>query len=158
MSSGMFAIPIAVLLLVITSLWWVERERRLAASHLAEALIGEISAVLESIETQRLIDLLEKTKDDRSTIDALHSFALPRFIAFEANAARLDRLPGSIERTVINLFDRWSALKAEVNGAIGPAGDPKRVLGEINESLKLADEVLLALRPIANSRSQAHHL
>ena len=161
MSSVVIAIPIAMIVLAGALLWWVAREgeRSNRMSHLASALIGEITATLEAIETQRLIDLLKRDAlDDPDTARALQAFALPRFTAFEANAAKLDCLPGDVERTAINLFDRWSVFCAELRGSTMAGGDRKRVLHEATELLQLADDLLFALRPIATPASKAHHL
>jgi hypothetical protein len=158
MSSAVVAVSIALMVLVVVSLWWVMRERRNNASHLASALIGEITATLESIETQQLVDLLKRDALDPKTAGALQAFALPRFMAFEANAAKLDCLPANVERMAVNLFDRWSVFCAEVKGSAVVAGDRKPVLHEATELLQLADDLLLALRQIATPASKAHHL
>lgn len=158
MSSVVVVGPIALTAFVAVSLWWVMRERRSKAIHLASALIGEIAATLESIETQRLIDLLKKDTLDPDAAGALQVFALPRFMAFEANAAKLDCLPAAAERMAVNLFDRWSVFCAEVKRSAETAADRKRVLHEATELLRLADDLLLVLRQIATPGSKAHHL
>jgi len=158
MSSVVVVGSIALIALVVVSLWWVMRERRNKAIHLASALIGEITATLESIETQRLIDLLKGDTLDPDAVGALQAFALPRFMAFEANAAKLDCLPATAERMAVNLFDRWSVFCAEVRRSTVAVADRKRVLHEASELLRLADDLLLVLRPIATPGSKAHHL
>lgn len=159
-SDAAVAIPITMIVLAVGLLWWAMREgeRRNRARHVASALIGEITATLEAIETQQLIDLLKRDALDPDTAGALQAFTLPRFTAFEANAANLDCFPGDVERRAIYLFDRWSVFCPLVRGSTMATGDRKRVLQEATELLQLADDLLLALRPIARQGSKAHHL
>ena len=160
------AAGISILALLIASALWLKwRERHHEAQCLAEALIGEITAVLETIEVQRLVDKLQNGANGDSENPNVGAFALPHLMVFEANAGRLDHLEAPIQRLVSQLFDRFAALPIEVGTLRDTAalltedGGPRaRVLESLNQSLRLADEALLALRPIANPRSRAHHL
>jgi hypothetical protein len=157
----------SVLVLALAVVFWMSwRNRRCAAQKLAAALIGEIAAVIESIDVRQLVLALDHDLAEPSAEVALRKFSLPRFTIYEATAAKLDRLGVPLQRQISFLFDRWAALPCEV-AALGEQGQHiteerrtfiERVRDEMNQSLKLADDVLLALRSIASPLSQEKHL
>jgi hypothetical protein len=156
---------LAVLIASVLGFKWRERQQK--SQCLAEALIGEIVAILETIETQSLVDALQDSAIANHSERATHrGFALPRLTVYEANAARLDYLGKPVQRLISQLFDRLAALPIEVASLdatrspqlLDDNGATARVLGSVNQSLRLADEALLALRSIATPQSQARHL
>lgn len=152
-----------VLIAVVVFVEW--RRRRLESQRLAFALIGEIVAVLETIEVQRVVDTLQDSGSDPRGVSYPHGFALPRLTVYEACAGKLDHLGAPVHRLVTQLFYRLAALPIEVASLenahdtlpFEKGGPSLRVLDSVKGALDLADETLLALRSIATPRSQAHH-
>lgn len=139
------------------------RRRRLESQWLASALIGEIAAVLATIEVQRVVDTLQDSESDPRGVPYPHGFALPRLMVYEACAGKLDHLGAPVQRMVTQLFDRLAALPIEIASLeearytlpLENGGPSSRVLGSVKEVLELADETLVALRSIATPHSRA---
>jgi len=91
---------------------------------------------------------------------------LPRFVIYESSAGMLDRLDIPLQRKIVHLFERLAMLPHELGelpGMLDHAQDGQgayvRHLREnLDQTLALADDVLLSLRPIMSPHNQAKHL
>jgi len=146
---------------------WRKTQRRIARRNLASVLSGEIVAVLRAIEVENSDQPVVASGD---TAEArLPHLALPHFTIYEANAGRLDCFAPPLPQKISFFFDRLGALTLECDTtrqhalsdtASGTAR--ARHLSDIQNDLKVtldtADEILLALRPLASPHTQAKHL
>lgn len=160
---------LTVVFVVLGTAAW--RHRRHSRRALASALTGEIAATLETIEAQDVRAALDHACANPDVKIALPEIALPRFVVYESNAGRLDRLDAPLQRQVVQLFDRLAMLPHESaklsvmlnHTEAGQAAYLRHLrIHHLRESLDLtlnmADEVLLSLRPIMSPHNRAKNL
>jgi hypothetical protein len=127
------------------------RHRRHA---LALALIGEIVAILRTVETHSVVEELTKAAHaEMAELPGLGGLDLPRFSAYEANASKLDLLGGSLVRQIAYFYARIGVLAGELRALAGPVVSQERrkaaaekVLPEVEDALRVGDEILKGLR------------
>lgn len=72
---------------------------------LASALIGEIAAVIESMEAFEEVRKLESMEfGAKEHLDELAAFTLPKFSVYESNADRLDFFDAALQRKIAYFF------------------------------------------------------
>jgi hypothetical protein len=126
--------------------------------NLASALIGEIVAVLRGFEANSLVEQLElaAANADRN----LPQFSLPPFVAYRAIAQKLDRLRAPLPRQIVFFYTRLSAIEDDIRTvnsmALEQNSDRKRqlkmILAELQDTLRLGDEILRSLRRMVSTR------
>src|SRR3974377_982451 len=72
---------------------------------LASALIGEIAAVIDSMERFEEVRRLEEMRTGaEENLGQLDAFILPRFSVYESNASRLDLFDAPLQRQIVYFF------------------------------------------------------
>jgi hypothetical protein len=142
---------------------WRSRMMRQRRRALALALIGEIVAILRTVETHSVIDeLAQAAHAEAAELSKLEGFSLPRFSTYEANANKLDLLSGSLVRQIAYFYARMGVLADELKALVRPVITPERrktgaknLLPEIEDALSVGDEILRGLRRLIGPRRPA---
>jgi hypothetical protein len=145
---------------------WIWRRRSRARRALAAVLAGEITATLETIEAQDVMAALDRACAHPHEKAVFPKIVLPRFVIYESSAGTLDRLDIPLQRKVVHLFERLAMLSYELGelpdmldrAEDGQGASIRHMRENLDQTLTLADEVLLSLRPIMSPRNQAKHL
>jgi hypothetical protein len=124
---------------------------------LASALIGEIVALLQIFEANNLVEKLEGAASGDGIVPQL---SLPPFVAYQAFAKRLDRFYAPLPRQIVFFYTRLSAVEADlrmINSTISERDQDRnarlqRILSEVEDVLRLGDEILRSLRSIVSTR------
>lgn len=157
----------AVLAILSGSAWvvLVQRQRR---RNLASALVGEIAAVLRSIELRDLLATLDHPDSSEAPQSCPIAGVVPdHFVVYEQNASKLDRFAAPLPRKIAYFFDRlaglgheFDALSRRSSSASLDHQQQKRLLcDDLREVLSLGDDILITLRPtISTHRSRARQL
>jgi hypothetical protein len=128
---------------------------------LASALIGEIAAVIDSMEHFEEVRRLEEMKTGaEENLAELGAFTLPKFSVYESNANRLDLFDASLQRQIAYFFTCAGSLTAHLHALASTrkksaelsklhAIDAQR---EINGLSELGDDLLRDLRKLASKR------
>ena len=77
---------------------------------LASALIGEIAAVIDSMEGFEELKLEDMEFGAEEHLDELAAFTLPKFSVYESNADGLDFFDAAIQRKIAYFFTRAGGL------------------------------------------------
>ena len=128
---------------------------------LACALIGEIAAVIdgmESFEEVRKLEDLEIGADEH--LDELSAFTLPKFAVYESNADRLDLFDPTIERQIAYFFTRAGSLAGHLHALALTKNESKELCKqhaidaqkEINGLWELGDDLLRGLRKLVSKK------
>jgi hypothetical protein len=121
---------------------------------LASALIGEIAAVIDSMEHFEEVRRLEEN------LAELGAFTLPKFSVYESNANRLDLFDASLQRQIAYFFTCAGSLAAHLH-ALASTRKKSAELSklhaidaqkEINGLSELGDDLLRDLRKLASKR------
>jgi hypothetical protein len=142
--------------LLVLSLRHVRRaaERR----YLASVFVGEIVAILRGIEIEDVVARMAQASPPGSAPRSMSALTLPRFVIYEAHAARLCGLPPSLSRKISHVYTRLAMLQHDSTALASSAGLPETadnragrtatLLHDLEETLDVADEVLRELRPL----------
>jgi hypothetical protein len=135
--------------------------RRRKRRTLASALIGEIVAILDTIEAQGVVVQLDKCATAEETF-ASRQPVLPAFAIFNGNAGRLECFDAPLPRKIAYFYTRLAALCGSLEGINAmPAGafgndlrtQRAQVLAtEFRTILDLADDILRQLRLLLPQR------
>jgi hypothetical protein len=147
---------LGIVLLIIWHMRTIRQQRRA----LALALIGEIAAMLRTLEIHSVVDELEHAAHAETVeLPRLAGFNLPRFNAYEANANKLDLLDGSLVRQIAYFYGRIGVLPGELGALAGPLisqerrqAAAKKALPELDDALRVGDEILRGLRRLIGPR------
>jgi hypothetical protein len=149
----------AVLGIVLLIIWRITTIRHQRQA-LALALVGEIVAILRTVETHCVIEeLAQATHAELADLSDLDGFNLPRFSAYEGNASKLDLLGGSLVRQIAYFYARVGVLAGELRALAGPVLSQERrkaaaekVLPEVEDAVRVGDEILRGLRRLIGPR------
>src|SRR5882724_8881661 len=128
---------------------------------LASALIGEIAAVIDSMEGFEEVRKLEDMEfGAKEHLDELAAFTLPKFSVYESNADRLDFFDAALQRKIAYFFTRAGGLAGHLH-ALASTKNESKELGkqhaidaqkEINGLSELADDLLRDLRKLVSKK------
>ena len=128
---------------------------------LASALIGEIAAVIDSIEGFEEVRKLEDMEfGAEEHLDELAAFTLPKFSVYESNADRLDFFDAAIQRKIAYFFTRAGGLAGHLHALASTKNELKELCKqhaidaqrEINSLSELADDLLRDLRKLVSKK------
>ena len=128
---------------------------------LASALIGEIAAVIDSIEGFEEVRKLEDMEfEAEEHLDELAAFTLPKFSVYESNADRLDFFDAAIQRKIAYFFTRAGGLAGHLHALASTKNESKELCKqhaidaqrEINSLSELADDLLRDLRKLVSKK------
>jgi hypothetical protein len=128
---------------------------------LASALIGEIAAVIDSIEGFEEVRKLEDMEfGAEEHLDELAAFTLPKFSVYESNADRLDFFDAALQRKIAYFFTRAGGLAGHLHALASTKNESKELCKqhaidaqkEINGLLELADDLLRDLRKLVSKK------
>jgi hypothetical protein len=125
-------------------------------AQLASALIGEITAAIETLESNPEIKFLENVaKGEGDAVGQVHTFALPRFAVYEENASRLSEFAAPLPHQLSYFYTELEGLQDRVCHTLTHQTDEasRRVaaaqtLAEISRIADLGDQLLRDLRPL----------
>ena len=126
---------------------------------LASALIGEIAAVIDSMEGFEEIRKLEDMEfGAEEHLDELAAFTLPKFSVYESNADRL--FDAALQRKIAYFFTRAGGLAGHLHALASTKDESKELCKqhaidaqkEINCLLELADDLLRDLRKLVSKK------
>jgi hypothetical protein len=124
---------------------------------LASALIGEIAAVIDSMEGFEEVRKLEDMEfGAKEHLDELAAFTLPKFSVYESNADRLDFFDAALQRKIAYFFTRAGGLAGHLHALASTKSESKELCEqhaidaqkEINGLSELADDLLRDLRKL----------
>jgi hypothetical protein len=128
---------------------------------LASALIGEIAAVIDSMEGFEEVRKLEDMEfGAEEHLDELGAFTLPKFSVYESNADRLDLFDAALQRQIAYFFTRAGGLAGHLH-ALAPTKNESKELckqhaidaqKEINGLSELGDDLLRDLRKLVSKK------
>jgi hypothetical protein len=137
--------------------------QRRECRNLTSALIGEIVALLDAIETQSVVAQLDGIAGGEPA--PLNCPAPLSMIVFSANAGKLDRFPAPLPRKLAYFYTRLASLWGHVE-ALGArptvhqsltAQEALALSNGFKDTLLLADDILRQLRPyLAQRRLRVH--
>ena len=128
---------------------------------LASALIGEIAAVIDSMEGFEEVRKLEHMEfGAKEHLDELAAFTLPKFSVYESNADRLDFFDAAIQRKIAYFFTRAGGLAGHLHALASTKNESKELCKqhaidaqrEINSLSELADDLLRDLRKLVSKK------
>lgn len=161
---GLVGLCGAVAALLVISICSLLRKRRLRRS-LALAFVGEISALVHEFDISQVTEKLELAlATEMAQSIELTNFVLPRFVAYETNANRLNLLGSSLPRQLSHFYTRLALLAGRIRtiaSRLSPESDGSRkpavqlVLSEVKDEMDLADEILRALRILVSAARPA---
>jgi hypothetical protein len=128
---------------------------------LASALIGEIAAVIDSMEGFEEVRKLEDMEfGAEEHLDQLGAFTLPRFSVYESNADRLHLFDAALQRQIAYFFTRAGGLAGHLHALASTKNESKELCKqhaidaqkEINGLSELADDLLRDLRMLVSKK------
>ena len=128
---------------------------------LASALIGEIAAVIDSMEDFEEVRKLEDMEfGAEEHLDELAAFTLPKFSVYESNADRLDFFDAALQRKIAYFFTRAGGLAGHLHALASTKNESKELCKqhaidaqrEINGLSELADDLLRDLRKLVSKK------
>ena len=128
---------------------------------LASALIGEIAAVIDSMEGFEEVRKLEDMEfGAKEHLDELAAFTLPKFTVYESNADRLDFFDAALQRKIAYFFTRAGGLAGHLHALASTKNESKELCKqhaidaqkEINSLSELADDLLRDLRKLVSKK------
>jgi hypothetical protein len=131
---------------------------------LASALIGEIAAVIDSMERFEEVRKLEDMAiGAEENLDELGAFTLPEFSVYASNADRLDLFDASVQRQIAYFFTSAGSLAGHLRALASTKKESKELCKqhaidaqkEINGLSELGDDLLRDLRKLVSRRQPA---
>ena len=131
---------------------------------LASALIGEIAAVIDSMERFEEVRKLEDMAiGAEENLDELGAFTLPAFSVYASNADRLDLFDASVQRQIAYFFTCAGSLAGHLHALASTKKESKELCKqhaidaqkEINGLSELADDLLRDLRKLVSRKQPA---
>ncbi len=128
---------------------------------LASALIGEIAAVIESMERFEEVRKLEGMEiGAEENLDELGAFTLPAFSVYQSNADRLDLFDASVQRQIAYFFTSAGSLAGHLHALASTKKEAKELCKqhaidaqkEINGLSELGDDLLRDLRKLVSRK------
>jgi hypothetical protein len=128
---------------------------------LASALIGEIAAVIDSMEGFEEVRKLEDMEfGAEEHLDELRAFTLPKFSVYESNADRLDLFDAALQRQIAYFFTRAGGLAGHLHALASTRNESKELCkqhaidaqNEINGLSELGDDLLRDLRKLVSKK------
>jgi hypothetical protein len=128
---------------------------------LASALIGEIAAVIDSMEGFEEVRKLEDMEfGAEEHLDELAAFTLPKLSFYESNADRLDFFDAALQRKIVYFFTRAGGLAGHLRALASTKNESKELCKqhaidaqkEINGLSELADDLLRDLRKLVSKK------
>ena len=129
---------------------------------LASALIGEIAAVIDSMDGFEEVRMLEDMEfGAKEHLDELAAFTLPKFSVYESNADRLDFFDAALQRKIAYFFTRAGGLAGHLHALASTKNESKELCSkqhaidaqkEINGLSELADDLLRDLRKLVSKK------
>jgi hypothetical protein len=128
---------------------------------LASALIGEIAAVIDSMERFEEVRKLEDMAiGAEENLDELGAFALPAFSVYASNADRLDLFDASVQRQIAYFFTCAGSLAGHLHALASTKKESKELCKqhaidaqkEINGLSELGDDLLRDLRKLVSRK------
>lgn len=128
---------------------------------LASALIGEVAAVLDSMEGFEEVRKLEDLETGAEEhLDELGAFTLPKFSVYDSNADRLDLFDAAVQRQIAYFFTRAGGLAGHLHAFASTNREAKELCKqhaidaqkEINGLSELGDDLLRDLRKLVSKR------
>ncbi len=128
---------------------------------LASALIGEIAAVIESMERFEEVRKLEGMEiGAEENLDELGAFTLPAFSVYQSNADRLDLFDASVQRQIAYFFTSAGSLAGHLHALASTKKEAKELCrrhavdaqNEINSLSELGDDLLRDLRKLVSRK------
>jgi hypothetical protein len=128
---------------------------------LASALIGEIAAVIDSMECFEEVRKLEDMAiGAEENLDELGAFTLPAFSVYQSNADRLDLFDASVQRRIAYFFTSAGSLAGHLHALASTKKEAKELCKqhtieaqkEINGLLELGDDLLRDLRKLVSRK------
>jgi hypothetical protein len=128
---------------------------------LASALIGEIAAVIDSMEGFEEVRKLEDMEfGAEEHLDELAAFTIPKFSIYESNADRLDVFDAALQRKIAYFFTRAGGLAGHLHALASTKNESKELCKqhaidaqkEINGLSELADDLLRDLRKLVSKK------
>lgn len=144
-------------------MWRAPFGQRRSRQNLASALVGEISATIEVLETSFEIKRLEALSAGESVEDDGPShFALPKSVIYESNASQLSLFNSPLPREVSYFYTELASISERVRRAMERPQSPElrkgeatQALSEIERVMALGEQVLHDLRPFVSHRQPA---
>jgi len=125
-------------------------------TQLASALVGEITAAIETLESNPEIKFLESVA--KGTADAagqMHAFSLPKLAVYEENASRLSEFTAPLPHQLSYFYTELEGLQDRVRHTLTHQNDKAsrqaaagETLAEISRIVSLGDQLLHDLRPL----------
>lgn len=131
---------------------------------LASALIGEITAVIDSMERFEEVRKLEDMETGaEENLDELGAFTLPRFSVYESNADRLDLFDAAVQRQIVYFFTCAGSLAGHLHALASTRKEATELCKrhamdaqkEINGLSELGDDLLRDLRKLVSKKQPA---
>jgi hypothetical protein len=131
---------------------------------LASALIGEIAAVIDSMERFEEVRKLEDMAiGAEENLDELGAFELPRFWVYESNADRLDLFEAALQRQIAYFFTCAGSLAGHLHALASTKKESTELCKlhaidaqkEINGLSELGDDLLRGLRKLVSKKQPA---
>src|SRR6266851_4853862 len=128
---------------------------------LASALIGEIAAVIDSMERFEEVRKLEGMEiGAEENLDELCAFTLPAFSVYESNADRLDLFDASVQRQTAYFFTSAGSLAGHLHALASTKKETKELCKqhaidaqkEIKGLSELGDDLLRDLRKLVSRK------
>jgi hypothetical protein len=128
---------------------------------LASALIGEIAAVIDSMERFEEVRKLEDMAiGAEENLDELGAFTLPAFSVYASNADRLDLFDASVQRQIAYFFTTAGSLAGHLHALASTKKESKELCRkhaidaqkEINGLSELGDDLLRDLRKLVSRK------
>jgi hypothetical protein len=128
---------------------------------LASALIGEIAAVIDSMERFEEVRKLEGMEiGAEENLDELGAFTLPAFSVYQSNADRLDLFDASVQRQIAYFFTSAGSLAGHLHALASTKKEAKELCKqhaidaqkEINGLSELGDDLLRDLRKLVSRK------
>ncbi|MBR1121568.1 hypothetical protein JQ628_08605 [Bradyrhizobium lablabi] len=128
---------------------------------LSSALIGEIAAVIDSMEGFEEVRKLEDMEfEAEEHLDELTAFTLPKFSVYESNADRLDFFDAALQRKIAYFFTRAGGLAGHLHALASTKNESRELCKqhaidaqkEINCLSELADDLLRDLRKLVSKK------
>jgi len=128
---------------------------------LASALIGEIAAVIDSMERFEEVRKLEGMEiGAEENLDELGAFTLPAFSVYASNADRLDLFDASVQRQIAYFFTSAGSLAGHLHALASTKKESKELCrrhaidaqNEINGLSGLGDDLLRDLRKLVSRK------
>ena len=128
---------------------------------LASALIGEVAAVIDSIERFEEVRKLEDMEiGAEENLHELGAFTLPRFSVYESNADRLDLFDTAVQRQIAYFFTSAGSLAGHLHALASTKMESMELCKqhaidaqkEINGLLELSDDLLRDLRKLVSKK------